>query len=136
MASSSTKVSSSGVWKAGGLAAVASAAVNAVLYFLGRAIGSFPDTALNPMGRPVDLFAVVLLSVMSVLAGTLVYWLLASRMDRPRANRLFTIIAIVVVVVMIPSPFFVQGAPVSQIVIMEIMHLVAAAAAIFFLTRR
>lgn len=57
-------------------------------------------------------------------------------MERARANRLFTIAAIVVLVAMIPSPFFVKGAPVSQVVIMEIMHVVAGVAAIYFLTRR
>lgn len=134
--SSTARPSSANIWKAGVLGAVAAAVVNAVLYFLGRGIGSFPDTALNPMGRPVDLLAVTLLSVLGVLAGTAVYWFLANRMERARANRLFTIMAIVVLVAMIPSPFFVQGAPVSQVVIMEIMHVVAGVAAIYFLTRR
>jgi hypothetical protein len=37
-------------------------------------------------------------------------------------------------VVMIPTPFGIAGAPVSQIVLLEVMHLVAGLAAIYFLT--
>lgn len=113
-----------------GLAAV----VNVLLYLLGRAIGSFPATALTPMGRPVDAFSAAFISILGVAGGTVVYALLTRFMDKPKANRWFTIIAIIVLVVMIPTPFGIAGAPVSQIVLMEIMHLVAGLAAIYFLT--
>lgn len=123
------------IWKAGLIAAGVAAIINVVLYLIGRALGSFPDTALTPMGRPVDIFGAAFVSVLGVLGGTVVYTALTRFMDTPRANRWFTIIAIVVLVVMVASPFAIPGAPVSQIVIMEIMHLVAGLAAIYFLTR-
>jgi hypothetical protein len=123
------------IWKAGIVAAAVAAAANIVLYFLGRALGAFPDTALTPMGRPVDAVATVMVSVLGVLAGALVYTVLTRLLDAARAKRWFLLIAIVVLVLMAPSPVGIPGAPLSQVVIMEIMHLVAGVSAIYFLTR-
>jgi hypothetical protein len=121
--------------KAGLFGAGMAAAINVLLYLLGRAMGSFPATALTQMGRPVDAFAAAFISVIGVAGATVVYALMARFMDKPKANRWFTIIAIIVLVLMIPTPFGIPGAPVSQIVIMEIMHLVTGLSAIYFLTR-
>jgi hypothetical protein len=123
------------IWKAGFLGAGVAAIINVVLYLLGRALGSFPSTALTPMGRPVDAVGAAVLSVFGVLAGAVVYTILSRLMNTARANRWFLIIAIVVLVLMVLSPLGVPGAPASQIVIMEIMHLVAGISAIYFLTR-
>jgi hypothetical protein len=123
------------IWKAGLIGAGAAAIINVVLYLLGRLLGSFPSTALTPMGRPVDVVGTAVFSVFGVLAGAVVYTILSRLMDTARANRWFLIIAIVVLVLMVLSPLGVSGAPVSQIVIMEIMHLVAGISAIYFLTR-
>jgi hypothetical protein len=123
------------IWKAGLIGAGVAAIINVVLYLLGRALGSFPATALTPMGRPVDALGAAVLSVFGVLAGAVVYTVLSRLMDTARANRWFLIIAIVVLILMVLSPLGVSGAPVSQIVIMEIMHLVAGISAIYFLTR-
>jgi hypothetical protein len=123
------------IWKAGIVAAVVAAVVNVGLYLIGRAVGSFPDTALTPMGRPVDAFGAAFVSILGVLAGTAVYTVLARLLDTPRANRWFVILAVVVLVLMAATPLGVSNAPVSQIVIMELMHLVAGSAAIYFLTR-
>jgi hypothetical protein len=123
------------IWKAGLIGAGVAAIINVVLYLTGRALGSFPDTALTPMGRPVDVVGTVVFTVFGVLAGAVVYTILTRLMVTARANRWFLIIAIVVLVLMAPSPLGIPGAPASQIVIMEIMHLVAGISAIYFLTR-
>ena len=123
------------IWKAGLIGAGVAAIINVVLSLLGRALGSFPATALTPMGRPVDAVGAAVLSVFGVLAGAVVYTILTRLMITARANRWFLIIAIIVLVLMAPSPLAVPGAPASQIVIMEIMHLVAGISAIYFLTR-
>lgn len=120
--------------KAGLIAAVSAAIINALIFLLGRALGSFPDTALTPAGRPIDAPGAALLSVLGVIAGTVVYTVLTRRFDTDKANRWFRIIAVIVLVVMIPTPFGIAGAPVSQIVLLEVMHLVAGLAAIYFLT--
>lgn len=123
------------IWRAGFLGAVIAAAINVVLYIVGRSLGAMPSDVLTPMGRPIELVGVVLLSVLGVLAGTLVYTVLTRFLSVTRANRWFVIIAIVVLIVMAASPFSLPGAPMSQIVLLEIMHLVAGLSAIYFLTR-
>ena len=123
------------IWKAGLIGAGIAAIINVVLYLLGRALGSFPPTALTPMGRPVDAVGTAVFSVLGVLAGAVVYTILTRLMVTARANRWFLIVAVIVLVLMAPSPLAVPGAPASQIVIMEIMHLVAGISAIYFLTR-
>ena len=123
------------IWKAGLVGAGVAAIIIVVLYLLGRALGTFPATALTPMGRPVDALGAAVLSVFGVLAGAVVYTILSRLMDTARANRWFLIIAIIVLVLMVLSPLGVPTAPASQIVIMEIMHLVAGISAIYFLTR-
>ena len=123
------------IWKAGVIGAGVAAIVNIVLYLLGRALGSFPATAVTPMGRPVDAVGAAVISILGVLAGAVVYTILSRLMVTARANRWFLIIAVIVLVLMAPSPLGIPGAPASQIVIMEIMHLVAGISAIYFLTR-
>jgi hypothetical protein len=130
-----SKRSLGSIWKAGIVGALVAAVINVVLYLIGRALGSFPDTALTPMGRPVDVFGAAFISILGVLGGTVAYSILSRFMATPRANRWFLIIAIVVLVLMIPSPLAIPGAPTSQVILMEIMHLVAGISAIFFLTR-
>jgi hypothetical protein len=135
VSTSPTRRSIGSIWKAGIVGAIVAAAINVVLFLVGRALGSFPETALTPMGRPVEAFGAVLFSILGVLGGTVVYTILSRFMATPRANRWFLIIAIVVLVLMIPTPLGIPGAPTSQVILMEIMHLVAGFSAIFFLTR-
>ena len=51
------------IWKAGLIGAGVAAIINVALYLLGRALGSFPPTALTPMSRPVDALGAAVLSV-------------------------------------------------------------------------
>jgi hypothetical protein len=135
VASSTARRSIGSIWTAGIAGAIVAAAINVVLFLVGRALGWFSETALTPMGRPVEAFGAVVFSILGVLGGTVVYTILSRFMATPRANRWFVIIAIVVLVLMIPTPLGIPGAPTSQIILMEIMHLVAGISAIFFLTR-
>jgi len=75
------------IWKAGLIGAGVAAIINVVLYLLGRALGSFPATALTPMGRPVDVVGTLVLSVYGVLAGAAVDTILTRLMVTARANR-------------------------------------------------
>ena len=93
------------IWKSGLIGAGVAAIINVALYLLGRALGSFPSTALTPMGRPVDAVGAAVLSVFGVLAGAVVYTILTRLMVTARANRWFLIIAIIVLVLMAPSPW-------------------------------
>jgi hypothetical protein len=51
----STKKPIGQIATAGGLAALVAIVVNAVLYFVGSALGGFPDTTITPMGVPINI---------------------------------------------------------------------------------
>lgn len=119
------------IWRNGLIAIVVAAVVNAVLYFVGAALGWFPDTVLSPAGMPITVVPVVVSTVLALIVATIVYSILNRFTGNP--NRWFTIIAIVVLVLSAASPLTLAGAPTMMIVLLEAMHLVAGIAAIYFL---
>lgn len=119
------------IWRNGLMAIVVAAVVNAVLYFIGAALGWFPETVISPAGIPITVVPVVVSTVLGLVVATIVYSILNRFTGNP--NRWFTIIAVVVLVVSAASPFGLSGAPVMMIVMLEVMHLVAGIAAIYFL---
>ena len=121
------------IWRNGITAAAVAAGVNALLYFVGSALGGFPADVLTPSGLPVTVAPVVIMSAVLILIGTAVYWLLCRFVANP--NRWFTIVAVLVLVVMAYGPFTLPNAPTLMIVLLEIMHLVAGGTAIYCLTQ-
>ena len=119
------------IWRNGLIAIVAATVINAVLYFVGAALGWMPETVLTPMGLPVTIVPVVASTVIALVVATIVYSILNRFTGSP--NRWFTIIAVVVLVVSAVSPLSLPGAPTMMIVVLEVMHLVAGIAAIYFL---
>jgi hypothetical protein len=106
------------------------------LYFLGSAIGAFPDTAITPVGQPIIALPVILFSLLGVIVGTAGYILLTRFLAEQRANLIFVIGIVVVELLMAASPFSIENVPTLQIVILEIMHIVVGVALYYFLVRR
>ncbi len=131
VASQASKPTLSTIWRNGLIAIVVAAVVNAVLYFIGAALGWMPATVLTPMGLPVTIVPVVASTVVALVVATIVYSILNRFTGNP--NRWFTIIAVIVLVVSAVSPLSLPGAPAMMIVLLELMHLVAGIAAIYFL---
>lgn len=119
------------IWRNGGMAIVVATVANAILYFIGAALGWMPDTVLTPMGQPVTVVQVIASTVIALVVATIVYSLLNRFTRNP--NRWFTIIAVIVLVVSAVSPLSLPGAPTMMIVLLEVMHLVGGIAAIYFL---
>lgn len=130
-----TKPSIGGILKNGAIAGGAAVVINAVLYFVSAALGWFPADVLSPMGVPITVGPVVGMTVFGAVAGTIGYLVLSRFLAKAQANRWFTILAIVVLVLMVATPFGLAGAPVMQIVMLEIMHLVIGGALIYFLPK-
>jgi hypothetical protein len=135
IAATPTKPSIGTIWRNGVIATVVAAVINAVLYFIGSALGGFPTSVITPMGLPITVAPVITMSVATILIGTLVYTVLSRITANP--NRWFTIVTAIVFLVMIysPIPLLSVGAPMLMIVLLEVMHVVAAASAVYFLTR-
>jgi hypothetical protein len=121
------------IWRKGITAAIVAAVVNMVLYFIGSALGAFPSDVITPIGEPITVASVAMMSVLPLLIGTLGYTILNWLTTNP--NRWFTIVAIIVLIVMAYSPFTLPGAPMIMNLFLQVMHLVAGGSLIYFLTR-
>jgi hypothetical protein len=133
IAASVTKPSAATIWRNGLIAAAVSALVNAILYLVGAPLGGFPSTVLTPLGAPITLGPVLIMSIVPVLLGTLAYQILTWL--NSNANLWFMIITGVVFIVMFPGPLGIPDAPTLMVVLLEVMHVVTAGAAVYFLTR-
>lgn len=113
----------------GALAAAAGATLlNTLLFFLGRILGAFPPT-VRAYGDPFTVVPVVFATFFSVLAAALVFALLVRFVPRPK--RVFYLVALLIFVLMSITPFTIPAAPTVTIVILELMHVVAAAGAVW-----
>lgn len=130
-----TKPSIGGIIRNGAIAGVLAIVVNAVLYLGAAALGWFPDTVLTPAGVPITLMPVIMITLGGAIAGTIGYLILSRFLSRQKANLWFTILAVIVLVVMAITPFQIPGAPMMQIVTLQIMHLVAGLPLIYYLPR-
>jgi len=131
MTTQSASAATTGIGRAllGGLAAgVVAAAVNAALF----ATGLVDQSVVVPTGDPVSLGPVISLSLVPNIIGGLVLW---GVLRAGRGVRLFQIIVAVATVLSFVTPFTLPGAPLSMILILELMHVVAGAAAAFVTPR-
>lgn len=117
---------------AGVLAAVVSVAVNVVLFWIAQAVGAWSMAVVTPVGDPIVLSSVALLSVGSAIVGSLLAWLLIAFV--PRGRTVFLAIAALVLAAFLIPPFQL-GAPVGMVIVLEAMHLVVAAATVGFALR-
>src|SRR4051812_38022452 len=106
------------IWRNGMMAAVVAAVINALLFFVGSAIGAFPTSVITPMGGPITVVLVVISTVVGLLVGTLGYTVLNWLTANP--NRWFTILAVIMLILMAYNPFTLAGAPMLMIVFLEI----------------
>jgi hypothetical protein len=123
--------------KAGVWAVLFSVVVNVVLFLVGDALGAFPPDAIAPgpegQARPITLGPVVILSAAGPGVGAAVYGIL--RRFTRRARMAFVWIAAAVLLIMAVPPFLVENAPVAQVVILQVMHLVTAGATLGMVAR-
>jgi hypothetical protein len=140
MSTAQTSVKSSGfvkpsigkIARAGLTAGVIAAVINTVVWFIGNAI----DT------MSILLPATPIASLIGVAAGGVLYTILSRFTSR--ANTIFTVIAVIFLILQIFPPIGAMSAPpmagmplfnLATVVATEIMHLVAGVLAIVFYTR-
>lgn len=116
------------------VAALLGALANALLYYVSAALGAFPQDVLVPRANaPFSVFPVVSLTVLAVFGAALMFYLVS--LASPRPKRIFWIVAALVFALMFFTPFSIPGAPVGMITVLELMHVVAAAAALWPVAR-
>ena len=109
--------------RAGLTAGVIAALINAVIYFVTRAILGGPLLVDTPVTESVDLIPIILFSIVPALVAGVLYWLLDRFLKNP--NPAFLIIAAVVFVVFAINPITAALSPVTGWAL-EIMHGVVA----------
>jgi hypothetical protein len=121
------------LWWASLLAGIGAVIVNVVIFFLASAAGAIPQTVLVPgVNQPVTVVPVILQSfVPAIPAGVLLA--LLNRFTR-RPIRIFRIVAAILLVISFANPFTIPGAPLEMILVLNFMHIVAAAIIVGVLT--
>ena len=108
----------------GPLAAVSAAIANAVVYFVASALGAMPQDFVVEGSGPITLAPVVFSSLIGAAGATVVFTVVALLAQWP--IRTFRIVAAVVLVLSFATPLTIPGAPLSMILTLELMHVVAA----------
>lgn len=117
------------------LAAVAAVAANSLIYFTASALGFIPESVLIPTAggeSPLTVGMVAITSVIGAVGAAIVFAGIGLFSRRP--VRLFSIVSIVVLVLSFATPLTIPGAPVSMVLSMETMHVVAWAVIVGLLT--
>ena len=117
------------------LAAVAATVANALVYFTASALGFIPDSVLIPTAggeSPLTVGMVAIASVVGAVGAAVVFTVIGLFVRRP--VRLFRTVAAVVLVLSFATPLTIPGAPLSMILSMEVMHVVAWAVIVGLLT--
>lgn len=113
--------------------ALSAALANVLVYLLATAVGAIPSDFVIPgPGTPLTLGMVVGTTVVPALLAALVFALLARFTRRPVRN--FVVLSAVVLVLSFATPLTIAGAPLSMVLALESMHVVAAVVVVVGLT--
>lgn len=114
------------------LAAIVAVGANAAVYFVAAGAGAMPQDVLANGRYPVTLAPVAIMSAFGAVAGSLLYALVGRFVRRP--VRVFRAAALVALLISFVWPFTLPGAPISMIVVLCLMHVLAAAVVVGLLT--
>lgn len=101
------------------MAALITAVLNIIVYWIGDSNGAFPDSIQITTGDPLQISNVVMLSILGPVIGIIIFAAVGS-------IKVFRIIAIIGFILFIYTPFSVNDPSTKFIVFLEIMHVVAA----------
>ena len=132
---STSKIASKKLLTVAPVAGLASAAVNTVLFFIGKATGLLSDSVLiQPANEPLSLIPVIISSILPTLLAGGVLGLLNRFVAAPL--RVFNIIAVVLLVLSFINPFAaIPNVPIGMGVWLNVMHVVVAGAVVFAFNR-
>jgi uncharacterized membrane protein HdeD (DUF308 family) len=132
------KINTSSLLKVAPAAALASAAINSVLYFIGDSVGLMDKTVGIPGSdggiQPITLFPVIMSSIIPTLIAAGVLALL----NRFTANplRIYGIVTIVLFLVTLANPFMsIPNIPLGMGIWLDVMHAVVAGVAWYAFSR-
>ena len=107
------------------VAALAAAVANALVYLVATAVGAIPSDFVIPgPGTPLTLGMVVGSTAVPAFLAGVVFALLGRFTRRP--VRSFVVLAAVLLVLSFATPLTIPEAPLSMVLALELMHVVAA----------
>ncbi len=112
------------------IAGVAAAISNTLVFFVASALGAIPQSVRlpAPVNGPLSVGPVIVASIIGVLLAAIVFAVIGLAARRP--VRLFRIVATVALLLSLLLPATIPGAPVSMILSLMLMHVVAWAASV------
>lgn len=123
----SNQVSYVPVLKAGAIAGVISAIINAVIFYAAGAAGFITDEIQLQPDTPMTIIPVIVSSIMPSLFATVVFWLFLKYSKNGYKN--FSILAIVLMVLSFANPFMmIPGVTIAYGISLNLMHVVVVAA--------
>lgn len=128
-----TKPAITTILRTGAIGIVIATLINAVLYLIGSTF-TFPPDAITPVGEPVTIVPVAMITAVAGAVATVGYLVLTRFLSPRWTNLVMWLTAAAVLIGMFFSPFSIENAPVAEIVILEIMHVVTIVP-VYLLTR-
>jgi hypothetical protein len=128
------------VWQTGLLAVVVAAVLNLIVYLVAAAL-NVPFN-ITPPGMPAPPFAmaVIFATAIGILLGTLLFQVMPRFSKKPVST--WRMVAIIALVLSFAQPLLLMtgamgpAAPISTVVVLELMHLIAGVVTIYLLTTR
>jgi hypothetical protein len=119
---------------AGASAAGVSVVFNALLFLVFHSLGVLSDTVFVQPNEPLTIVAVIISSVFPTLLGACVFFLFEKYTNN--GFKLFSIIAIVLMLLSLISPFTaIKDMPVSYGIVLDVMHVIVALSLLYFIKR-
>lgn len=117
---------------AGLMAAGVATGLNALLFFIFKALGIIVDNIFIQQNQPLTVFPVIISSILPSLIASLVFFLLEK--FTKNGFKVFRIIALVLVVLSFINPFMgIPNVTVAYAVVLNLMHVVVAGAVLYFI---
>lgn len=127
-----TKLSFKQAFMAGLMAAGVATGLNALLFFIFKALGIIVDNIFIQQNQPLTVFPVIISSILPSLIASLVFFLLEK--FTKNGFKVFRIIALVLVVLSFINPFMgIPNVTVAYAVVLNLMHVVVAGAVLYFI---
>lgn len=114
------------------MAAVAASLVNVIIYLIARAVGAIPDD-LPEAAELVGIPSIVFACVITITVATVAFWIFARFSENPVKN--FVILAAIVFMTSLSSPFSLEGTTAGLITSLLAMHVVATGIVLIVFTR-
>ncbi len=133
----STRISSIGTILFNALiAGVIAAVINVIIFFIGRGVVGGIDFDMNMTGEfaPMPFFVPIVASLLPMLLAGIGLWI--ARRFIPRGNLVFIIVAAILVLLSLATPFNGQIATQSASIVLLVMHLVVGALMTGYLAQR